>query len=376
VAGASTARLLAQAGLRVLVVERARRGADTLSTHALMRGGVLQLQRWNLLDRVLASGAPPVARVTFHYGAQVVPVALKPQAGVAALYAPRRTVLDSILVEAAETAGATFRFGVAVTDVVRNTDGRVVGVSLRNDDGTRWTQWCGIVVGADGRGSAVADRIAAPVIVEGRHRGSYAYGYWPAAADGYQWCYGNGISGGIIPTNDGLACLFVGGSTEAFPRAESTQQAHRRLAEQLGGPIADLVTKPPAGRVRRFPGLASRLRRPYGPGWVLVGDAGVWLDPLSTHGITEALREAELLADAILGGQDSEADVTTAMLTFQFERDRIARPMLRVSDQLASHRWNSGTVRPLLGVLSELMAEEVQTLRDPATAAQLPARSA
>src|SRR5512133_3539747 len=95
VAGASTALLLARAGLRVLVVDRARRGSDTLSTHALMRGGVLQLRRWGLLDRMVGTGAPPVRRVTFHYGAESLPVALKPSAGVDALYAPRRTVLDA-----------------------------------------------------------------------------------------------------------------------------------------------------------------------------------------------------------------------------------------------------------------------------------------
>ena len=82
VAGASTALPLARAGLRVLVVDRARRGSDTLSTHALMRGGVLQLRRWGLLDRVAATGAPPVRRVTFHYGAEPMPVSLKPYAGV------------------------------------------------------------------------------------------------------------------------------------------------------------------------------------------------------------------------------------------------------------------------------------------------------
>ena len=77
VAGASTALLLARAGLQVLVVDRARRGSDTLSTHALMRGGVLQLRRWGLADRVAATGAPPVRRVTFHYGAESLPITLK-----------------------------------------------------------------------------------------------------------------------------------------------------------------------------------------------------------------------------------------------------------------------------------------------------------
>ena len=124
----------------MLVVDRARRGSDTLSTHALMRGGVLQLRRWGVLDRVVATGAPPVRRVTFHYGAESMPVSLKPYAGVDALYAPRRTVLDAILVDAAEDAGARFRFGLAVTDLARDGAGRVVGVVLRDHGGATWTE--------------------------------------------------------------------------------------------------------------------------------------------------------------------------------------------------------------------------------------------
>ena len=68
VAGASTALLLARAGLRVVLLERARSGSDTVSTHALMRGGVLQLSRWGVLPEVVAAGTPPVRSVAFHYG--------------------------------------------------------------------------------------------------------------------------------------------------------------------------------------------------------------------------------------------------------------------------------------------------------------------
>ena len=57
-AGASTAMLLARQGLRVLVVDPAKRGTDTLSTHALMRGGVLQLHRWGVLDAIRSAGTP------------------------------------------------------------------------------------------------------------------------------------------------------------------------------------------------------------------------------------------------------------------------------------------------------------------------------
>jgi flavin-dependent dehydrogenase len=373
VAGASTALLLARAGLRVLVLDRARRGSDTLSTHALMRGGVLQLQRWGLLDAIVASGAPAIRRVTFHYGPQTIPITIKPQAGVTALYAPRRTVLDPVLVDAAEAAGAEVRFGVTVTDVVRNDAGRVIGVTVRDARGRSWSEHARIVVGADGRNSVIAERVSAPVVGTGHHVGTWAYGYWPVAdVDGYHWSYGDHVSGGVIPTNDGLACVFACGPAKPFER-RSPEVALRRIARRLGGPVADLAAVSPVGRVRFFRGLTGRLRRPYGPGWALVGDAGAWLDPLSTHGITEALREAELLTDALLGGSDSDEDLASALITFQMERDRILRPLLKVTDQLASHRWDLRTARRLLGGLSDLMADEVAAIRGAET---VPARIA
>jgi flavin-dependent dehydrogenase len=130
-AGAATAMLLARRGLSVLVLERARPGTDTLSTHALMRGGVVQLRRWGLLDRLVEAGTPPVRRTSFHYGDETVTVSVKPAAGVDALYAPRRTLLDRVLVDAAVEAGAEVRFGVDVTGVLRHPDGRVGGVVAR-----------------------------------------------------------------------------------------------------------------------------------------------------------------------------------------------------------------------------------------------------
>ncbi|HEU4349739.1 MAG TPA: FAD-dependent monooxygenase, partial [Actinoplanes sp.] len=110
-AGAATAMLLAREGLRVLLLDRARRGSDTLSTHALMRGGALLLHRWGILDQVVAAGTPPVRHTRFHYGhpregGETITVTLKPVAGIEALYAPRRTLLDGLLVSAADAAGA------------------------------------------------------------------------------------------------------------------------------------------------------------------------------------------------------------------------------------------------------------------------------
>jgi len=366
VAGASTALLLARAGLRVLVVDRARRGSDTLSTHALMRGGVLQLRRWGLLDRVAATGAPPVRRVTFHYGRDVMPISLKPYAGVEALYAPRRTVLDSILVDAAEQAGARFGFGSAVIDLAHDGAGRTVGVVVRDRGGIVRTERARLVVGADGRGSLVATQVAAPSIATGVHAPAYAYGYWPAPdLDGYHWYYGDGLSIGAIPTNDGLACVFVGAPPAVLARATRDRplaDAHRTLLAGLGDDLADVTAAPPVGPVRFFRGLPARLRGAYGPGWALVGDAGWWKDPLSTHGITDALRDAELLATAVVAGSVSEHAAGIALAGYQAQRDRAALAMHPVVDRLASHEWDPAEARRLLRQLSSVMTDEVEAI--------------
>jgi flavin-dependent dehydrogenase len=367
VAGASTALLLARAGLRVLVVERARRGSDTVSTHALMRGGVLQLLRWGLLDRVAVTGAPPVRRVTFHYGPDSMPVTLKPYAGVDALYAPRRTVLDALLVGAAEEAGARFGFGLAMTDVIRDRAGRVLGVVVRDHLGAMWTVRAGLVVGADGRTSLVATQVGAPTVVAGSHAAAYVYGYWPAAdMDGYHWYYGDGLSAGVIPTNDGLACVFAAGPAAVLAarmRHSRPLDAARELLARIDCRLTDLTRVAPLGQVRFFRGLPARLRRPHGPGWALVGDAGWWKDPLSTYGITDAFRDAELLAGAVVAGAESDRATRIALRRYQAERDRLALPMNPIVDRLASHHWDLAEVQQLLRKLASLMAADVEGVR-------------
>jgi 2-polyprenyl-6-methoxyphenol hydroxylase-like FAD-dependent oxidoreductase len=377
VAGASTALLLCRAGLRVLVVDRARRGSDTLSTHALMRGGVLQLRRWGLLDRMAATGAPPIRRVTFHYGAEPMPVSLKPYAGVDALYAPRRTVLDALLVDAAEDAGARVRFGLAVTDLARDGSGRVIGVVLRDQCGATWIEHAPLVIGADGRDSLVAARVAAPTVVAGACAAAYVYGYWPAAdLDGYHWYYGEALSAGAIPTNDGLACVFAGGPPAVLAAAlrhHRPVEAQRALLARLDRGLAELVAAPPVGPVRFFRGMPARLRRPYGPGWALVGDAGWWKDPLSTHGITDALRDAELLTAAVVGAAATHRATEAAFAGYQAARDRTALPMHPIVDRLASHEWDPAEARRLLRGLSSVMTDEVEAIMGFDSA---PARSA
>ena len=162
-AGAATAMLLARRGLRVLAIDRGGYGADTMSTHALMRGGVLQLHRWGVLPRIVAAGTPAVRGTAFHYGDEVLEVAVKPSHGVDALYAPRRTVLDSVLVDAAQEAGAEVRHGHALVALVRRPSGRVSGAVVLDAEGGRGEIAADLVVGADGVGSTVAKLVGTPV---------------------------------------------------------------------------------------------------------------------------------------------------------------------------------------------------------------------
>ncbi|MGB9302927.1 MAG: FAD-dependent monooxygenase, partial [Mycobacterium sp.] len=136
-AGAATAMLLSRGGMRVLVVEATRPGSDTLSTHALMRGGVLQLHRWGLLDTVVAAGTPAIVSTEFAYGDDIETVDIRPSGGISALRAPRRTVLDALLLEAARTAGAEVRAPARVTRLLTD-GGRVRGIEgIERGTGTR-----------------------------------------------------------------------------------------------------------------------------------------------------------------------------------------------------------------------------------------------
>jgi 2-polyprenyl-6-methoxyphenol hydroxylase-like FAD-dependent oxidoreductase len=367
-AGAATAMLLARHGLHVLAIDRGRYGTDTLSTHALMRGGVLQLQRWGLLEQVMAVGTPPVRRVVFHYGTERLPVTLKPYAGVDALVAPRRKVLDALLVGAAEDAGVQFRFGTAVTDVIRGRGGRVAGVVVRDHSGNRREERAALVVGADGRQSLVAEQVRAATLLSGTHAAAYLYGYWPAGhVAEYHWYYGDGLSAGVIPTNDGQACVFVAGSAPviaAQARRSRADAVASRLLQTFDDPLPGLVTALPEGPVRFFHGKSALLRRASGPGWALVGDSGWWKDPLSTHGITDALRDAELLARAVVDGAGSERALLLAMRRYEAQRNRSARAMHPVVDRLASHQWDLPEAHRLLRALSSVMADCTDTIRE------------
>jgi len=360
-AGAATAMLLARRGLRVLVVDRAKRGSDTLSTHALLRGGVLQLARWGLLDAVRDAGTPPVRTVSFHYGEDVVPVPIKPRDGVDAMYAPRRTVLDSILADAAETAGADVVFGPRLIDVIRNRTGRVSGAVFEDRQGRVVLARAGVVIGADGLSSTVAQLVSAETYRTGRHGAATIYAHWTdldVEPNQYHWHFGPGVTAGVIPTNAGAWCVFA-----SMP-AERLEREHRNIAaayvDVLGENsrrLADAVQQArPAGMLRGFKGHVGRFRQSWGAGWALVGDAGYFKDPITAHGITDALRDAELLATAITGGTDD------ALARYQVTRDQLSQQVFDVTDEIAGLEWTLDSIRQLHQTLNQGMKAEVEYL--------------
>jgi 2-polyprenyl-6-methoxyphenol hydroxylase-like FAD-dependent oxidoreductase len=355
-AGAATAMLLARRGAKLLAVDRGAYGSDTLSTLALMRVGVLQLARWGLLDRVVEAGTPAVRRTVFHYDDGDVDVPIKPRDGVPALFAPRRTVLDRILVDAATEAGTTVRHGVHLADLVRGTDGRVEGVLVADAKGATRTVKASLVVGADGRDSAVARLVGAPVTRRGRHATATIYGFWEGLeVDGYHWYWGRDGGSGTIPTNDGRVLVFVGADSRAFAPAlrEDAGRAFRRLLAEVSPALAgDLGRARLVSRLVGFGGRTGLLRRPWGPGWALVGDSANFKDPITAHGISDALRDAELLASAALAGTPE------AFAGYERERDALSVGLFDLSDEIAKFPWETAALKELHRLLSDEMKKE------------------
>ncbi len=336
-AGAATAMLLARQSASVLVVDWSAPATETVSTHALMRGAVLQLDRWQVLPRIKASLTPAIRTTTFHYGPSSIALPIKPSPGVDALYAPRRSVLDSALVAAAWNAGATVRYGVAFKDVMINAKGDVIGAVL-SQGGTPITVSANIVIGADGRRSTVARRVHAQTEKLAQNTTACVYGYFDGIPDsGTHWHYAPGIGTGVIPTNSGQHCVFAAMSPDRF-------KSHGRQARTAADLAAFVTAANPVcgkqvksarlqGRLTGFLGQKGFTRRSWGRGWALVGDAGYFKDPLTAHGISDALRDAEILASALGRG------TTAALAQYQHTRDTLSAEFFEITDQIAGLKW-------------------------------------
>jgi 2-polyprenyl-6-methoxyphenol hydroxylase-like FAD-dependent oxidoreductase len=341
-AGAPTAMLLARKGFRVLLVDRATFPSDTLSTHVVQIKGGAVLKHWGLMDAVLDSNCPPIQRCEFRLGPITLRGEYLPLEGLNAVIAPRRTVLDKLLVNAALQAGAELREDFLLEELAFE-DGCVIGIRGRvktrgSEGGSRVEERAHLVIGADGKNSLVARSVQAPKYNEKPIWTCAYYSYWAGITPG---------PGEVIilpdrqiaiwPTNDGLTMIVVGFPIAEFPEVRAdiegkfwgTMQAVPGLAERLR-----------AGRqAERFYGTADLpafYRKPYGPGWALVGDAGMTLDPSTAQGISNAFCDVERLTsavDAVFSGQSS---YEAAMAAYEHKRNVDTLPMYELTAQGAS----------------------------------------
>jgi flavin-dependent dehydrogenase len=337
-AGSPTAMLLAQKGYRVLVVDRATFPSDTVSTHLIHPPGVASLERWGLLDAVRASGCPPITTYSFDFGPIKISGSPRPFDGVSEAFGPRRTVLDKILVDAAAGAGAEVREQFIVQAIVTDDDGRVTGISGHDAGGAPVSEQATVVIGADGRYSLVAKAVEPePYHERPALEGNY-YTYWSnLPVEGFE-VYARLYHGwGVMPTNDDQTLVIAGVAHALFDdyhhNVESTYfslfDSAPEFAERLRG----------ATREARFAGtgdLPNYFRKPYGPGWALVGDAGYHKDPITAFGITDAFRDVELLVDALDQSFTGSRPFDDAMHDYQQQRDEAALPMYELTCQFAA----------------------------------------
>ncbi len=337
-AGSPTAMLLARKGYQVLLVDRAKFPSDTMSTHIIWPHGAEILSRWGLLDRLAATGVPPICRqMSFDVGPfalrGTVPDANDGHGGLC----PRRTVLDQLLVNAAAEAGVEVREGVIVEQLLFEGD-TVAGVRGRIEGGGAFEERARVVIGADGTHSVVAKLVDALEYDTRQMAACAYYSYFSDVVHDDLELYVRdhcAFLGG--PTNDGLCLVVVNWPTTTFPEVRADIEGHVWRALGLAPEFAARVRK--GQRQEKWYGIAgvpNYFRKPYGGGWVLVGDAGYCRDPITAQGISDAFIDAESVAEALDAALSGRAALDGLFARHESARNERVRPMYEFTQQLAA----------------------------------------
>lgn len=338
-AGAPTAMLLARQGHKVLLVDRATFPSDIPHGHFIYKGGPRRLKAWGLLDNLLASGCPPVSKMILDMGNFPLAGENLVVDGVAMGCGPRRKVLDKILVDAAVAAGVELRAPFSV-EAFTNDGDRMTGIRGRDTRGGGQTIEHGrIIIGADGRNSRLARTVQAPVYEAAPTILCYYFSYWSGApGDALEVYVRNHRVILTFPTHDEMTAIFIGWPVEEFHQVRSDIEGNFMEVLAL---VPNLAERVRAGRrEERFYGsadLPNFFRKPFGPGWALVGDAGHHKDPYLALGIADALRDAELLANAIHEGLGGSRPIDEALAGYEKRRNELA--MADYHENLARARF-------------------------------------
>jgi 2-polyprenyl-6-methoxyphenol hydroxylase-like FAD-dependent oxidoreductase len=351
-AGSPLAMLLARRGYRVLLVDRSTFPSDTISTHVAQPLAVAALARWGLLDRLVATRCPPIHTYTFDFGELAIAGAPGTKDAPVA-YCPRRTILDKLLVDAAAEAGAEVREGITVDQLIVE-EKRVTGIKARAKDGNIFVEEADVVVGADGRHSLVAEAVKPEQYNERPPFIAGYYAYWgglPMAGQ-FETYIRENCGFAAAPTHDGLTLVVAGWPYSDF-------QAGKKDIE---GTYLNILAQAPdfaerlrnAKRESRFAGTSvpNYFRKPYGPGWALVGDAGYLKDFITAQGINDAFRDAERCASALDDFLNGSCSYEEAMSAYQRDRDEHVTPMYEFTCQLASLKPPPPEMRQLFAAVA------------------------
>lgn len=322
--------MLAQRGLRVLLLDRAKFPSDKpLSTHGVLKTGGAVLKRLGLLPRVIASNCPPIRTCLLDPGPFEVMLESPSVGGVDAMYAPRRYVLDTVLVEGATGAGAELRERVAVTELVWEGEGaeaRVVGVRGHDLETEAPIEERGrIVIGADGVHSLVARLVKAPRYEEIPLLTGVYWSYWEGVPieTGLEMHMRPGRMIGLVSTNDGLTNVGVYFPVAEFERFKSDVEGN--FFANLEQHVPEIHERVRAGRKAvRWLGTGYQpnfFRKPHGLGWALVGDASSHHDSANPSGISYAFVDAERLAAAIDDGLGGRRPLADALADYERQRN-------------------------------------------------------
>jgi flavin-dependent dehydrogenase len=359
-AGAATAMLLARRGQRVLLVDRAKFPSETMSTLYIHQPGVALLRRWEVLDAVIASGCPPITTATHQVEDVRLQGAITALGEVDATYAPRRRVLDQILVEAAVDAGVEFAPGCLLVGVEFD-GGRVSGARLRTATGSLVTERANLVIGADGMSSKLAAAVGARTVVEDPRLTCTYYTGWTGLAAEFTVREGRGSWIATVPTHDGVTLVVTYFPQDRFSEIRTDPlTAHRAAVRALAPDLDECMAD--GEQVDRLVGTANQrnfFRQAHGPGWALVGDAGHHRDSITARGITNAFRQAELLDDELPGDLADESGLDAALSRFAGRRDRALMDCYRST--LGSARLQVDPLR--LRMLRTISAMPEQTAR-------------
>ncbi|MFL5345779.1 MAG: NAD(P)/FAD-dependent oxidoreductase [Hyalangium sp.] len=342
-AGSPAAMLLARKGHKVLLVDRARFPSDTLSTHFFHPRGTSYLNRWGVLDKVLSrtpsfdrvatlidgipgGGAPTLERIRRRFA----------QAhgegdahAIRKFCAPRRVVLDDILLRAASEAGAEVRTEFTVDELLFEGD-RVVGIKGRDVvSGAPVTEKARVVIGADGRHSFVARTLKVPNLAEKSDCTFAYYAYFSGIPHPATMQQRGRMSLSFFPTSDGLMQLLVFGPAAWFGdfKADIEENYFKGLAF-VSPEIAELA-RTQGKREERFMGTADQpnyMRHAAGPGWLLAGDAAYNKDQCTAMGMTHAFRDAELLSATVHEGLSGAKPLDAALQEYATRRHADSAP--------------------------------------------------